>query len=456
MKKLLATLVAMALALTICASTVLAATNSVTYSSNVMTFVTQLNMSSTAITAPEVTFDYEIYDAPSAVFITGDDSFTQIYNGVGASEIVIGSAAFSTSDILAQDNDATNNYFTKDVTVNFSDVTFTATGIYHYQILAQITDVDGITMDSNYFRHVYVYVIEGDSAGDYVISTIIMTETELASTDTYTGEDGVKYAYAAKSTGYTNAYAAGVTTDPETNPTPTPIPTTIPGATPTPVATPEPPTADASPTPIPTAAPSTAPGFDAYQDFVVTFETAGNMADSSKDFTFALTDTDGATVEGIDDGTIFAVSYNNATVYMQYTTNDGFQIGTLTGTEFSADADATAAFLLSNGEGFTILSVVAGMTFEVTATAVDNYDVSYKTYEVEDPDDDWVDGLVFSNAVDEETADDEGISFKGYYAQLIPETGVILQILPFALMVLVAGGFIAIRFVKLGKANDEE
>lgn len=366
----------------------------VTVANSVMTFETVLLMSDTAITAPEVTFEYTIS--------TGD-----IY-GTTATEAITGatpsSATFSTSDALAPD--AIDRTFTVDTTVDFSDVEFTTTGIYHYTLTAAASTVDGIVMDGDETREIYVYVVNGDydSGNDtypLVIENIVMTTNEITST-TVTDEV-LDSTGSTKSSGFVNGYGI----DPDEDPSDSNV--------------------DDS----------------AYEDFTITVNVDGNMADSNKDFTIALTSTD-----GISDGTIFEVTdEDGGTVYIKWNSSK-FVTATYDSENSTWTTGDDLSIALKDNETYTIHSVVATMEFQTTITDEDNYTI----YSAMDKDATSLTGTyaTLENTIEtqETTNINDSNNYVPTYDLTIPETGVILEFLPFALMVLIAGGLVTLRVVK--------
>ncbi len=396
MKKMLATLMSFVFVCSVCSITVLAVENSVTVSNNTMTFKTELLMSETAITAPAVDFTYTIS--------TGDIYGTATVETITAPTIK--TEAFTTSDFVDPTVATTTaQTLSKDVTVDFSNITWTTTGIYHYTITAtDMSSVAGVVMDDQTTREIYVYVVESSTAGTYEISNIIMTTaaiTDIAVTeDTTTTPSTYSLTNATKSTGFLNGYGVDPAKDPDDD------------------------------------------DDDTYENFIVTVNVAGTMADKTKDFTVAITSTSGITT-----GTIFTVTDEDKnTEYIQW---NGTNFVTATYTAGSDGAVGTWAYgtdealsiLLKDGETYTIHSVVNNMVFKTTITDEDNYTI-YSNIDGATNSTDEV--LILTNPIVADGTNDSN-NYTPTYDLTIPDTSVILDILPYVIMVLLAAAFITIR-----------
>lgn len=384
--------------------------NSVAYGSNVMTFDTVLVLSDTAMSAPEVDFKYEI-TAGVAQSFTDDttNQVTAVSAGIDADKITLTTTAFTTNDTIAPS--ATDRTITKKVTVDFSGVVWSAPGIYHYTISATASTVAGVVMDEQTTRDVYVYVTSSDDG--YVIENVILTTEQIAST---TVSDST--ADATKSSGFMNGYGV------------------YPGTDPTPEAD------------------------ETYINFVIDNHVKGNMADKYKDFTVSL-----SVESGVDEGTIFQVNDNGTISYIAY---DGENLVKATYDEDEAkwifESDAIT-FDLKHGESYTIYSVVDGMEFKAVMSDEDNYTVLSMYYDdpYDEDHEDWSEDeqLSYTQMVSIPTSDtptttiettdtslEQGISFQPNYDEIIPETGVIIDFLPYVFMVLLAGGLLILRVFK--------
>lgn len=375
------------------------AVNSVVFEStdDTMTFTTDLLMSDTAITAPDVTFVYTIALGDGGDF----DDNTEIFTGITGATVE--SVTFSPDDALAPG--ATDRTFTDDVEVDFSEVDWTAPGIYHYTITATASTVDGIVMDDDNTREVYVYVVydeEETESDTLIIKNIIMTDDAATTTAVTEGEDGADdfLNEVTKSEGFVNGYGI----DPDEHP-------------------------------------SNTTDTIEYENLIITNTVEGNMADRDKAFTVTLT----ADSDTIDTGTIFEVANTNtgSTEYIRW---DGtYFVTTIYDNGWSTDAGSEAlVFHLKDGESYTIYSVVANMEFTTTMTDEDNYTILSQI----DTDTKSTDEVrVLTNKINADGVDDSNNYFPNYDLT-IPDTGVILELLPFVLIVLFAGALMVIRFTK--------
>ena len=150
---------------------------------------------------PNATFHFTI-SAGQAVEATG--SAPAIYAGIGTP--TVGTAIFAPSDSttegLPTDSGSVTGgkkYAMKEVTVDFSNVSFTAPGIYRYTISEGASSNSGITNDANTTRTLDVYVGYEDHSDtnlkvlDYVLqngtAATPTTEKSDGFTNTYTTND---------------------------------------------------------------------------------------------------------------------------------------------------------------------------------------------------------------------------------------------------------------------------
>lgn len=162
---------------------------------------------------PNVTFNFTIA-AGSYVAASGGEP--EILAGIGTP--TVGSAEFeapnggdtgtTTYDTVQEGDTLTlgsgKKYAAVPVTVDFSDISFTAPGIYRYIITETASSQDGITNDTESTRTLDVYVRYKKTGGDE--SSPVYSETDLEATN-YVLHDGTEHpGTAAKSTGFTNQY----------------------------------------------------------------------------------------------------------------------------------------------------------------------------------------------------------------------------------------------------------
>lgn len=150
---------------------------------------------------PNVTFGFTIA-AGEAVVAT--DSTPAIYKGIGTP--TVGTAIFTSDDskntVAGKPSDVAGSptdgfkYVTKEVTVNFSNVSFSAPGIYRYIITETAPTQDGITIEGHNTRTLDVYVEYAENS-----------DTALAVTHYVLHDDTGNPNTATKSDGFTNTYA---------------------------------------------------------------------------------------------------------------------------------------------------------------------------------------------------------------------------------------------------------
>lgn len=168
-----------------------------------VTFKKILTVTDSAAKVPNVTFDYAIAageEIPATA--TTPEIKTGITNGV-----VIGDAEFTPNMTV------TAGSVSKDVSVDFSDVTFPEPGIYRYVITESLVDADDnpdIVNDTNPTRYMDVYVVNPDAGeSDYKITSVAMLEKAASiqkEGDVYKYVDSEGNAITAKNAGYEATY----------------------------------------------------------------------------------------------------------------------------------------------------------------------------------------------------------------------------------------------------------
>lgn len=160
------------------------------------TFNTYLVMNANA-NVPNVTFSFSI--APgTAVAASGDNP--AIYAGIGTP--IVGSATFTANDKdttpgTPTDSSLSNRkYATKEVTVDFSGISFNAPGIYRYVVTESENTDSGITNDSLNTRTLDVYVEYAENSDRELIVGGYVLHTGIQATPTQE----------QKSSGFTNTY----------------------------------------------------------------------------------------------------------------------------------------------------------------------------------------------------------------------------------------------------------
>lgn len=137
---------------------------------------------------PNVEFEFTITAGDA---VDGSENSLPIYAGIG--NPTVESAVFSTGDTTTQGTPTNSGatgykYAKKEVTVDFSNVTFNSPGIYRYIITEGSSTTSGIINDTTATRTLDVYVESNDTGG-------------LSVAGYFLHEDN------AKSTGFTNEYA---------------------------------------------------------------------------------------------------------------------------------------------------------------------------------------------------------------------------------------------------------
>lgn len=185
-KKLASLMTALLMVLAMVATTVPALAANTPVNGGTTTFDKYLTMSTDA-NVPNVTFNFSV----SAGEATGS-----ILPGIQPQDVVVGSAVFaptdSTTNGLPTDADGATEgqkYATKEVTVDFSKVSFPDPGVYRYIITETPSTASGITNDTNSTRTLDVYVGYRDGS-----------DTDLVIIGYALGNDE------EKSDGFTNTY----------------------------------------------------------------------------------------------------------------------------------------------------------------------------------------------------------------------------------------------------------
>lgn len=154
-----------------------------------VTFTKTLDMSKAqGASVPDVEFAYEI--TPGA-HVNATETSPEILAGITGANIE--NVAFSHTDTVDLKNEVV-----KTATVNFTDVDWTAPGIYRYTIIEKDSGNADVTNDSDTTRTLDVYVVN-DGEGGYKIASQAMIKGTAAPT-------GKEYARDSKSDGFTNSY----------------------------------------------------------------------------------------------------------------------------------------------------------------------------------------------------------------------------------------------------------
>lgn len=369
----------------------------------ILTFNSTMNLSSNAISAPNVTYTYTLSNGDDGYYVydnvnnteaflfpediddfdleadylisdygDSDDEYdiedydvTSIIAGDDADNIAVQTAEFTTGDYANEDH-----YVEETVTFDLSSLSFDDVGLYHYYLTE--TTTDEVTGLQEWFtvRELYI-TVKNDGDDGFVISNIAMY-TRIA-TDWTVNEVDHAFYQSVKNSGFYHAYGIGGTDEFE-------VVDRNDGGTQEEIgwALDE----------LLNKSLSEAGLYG--QDFVVSLTAFGDMASTSKEFTFAtvsanvdegavfeVVDGDGASqyiIQGEDNKFYYATQYKNSDSDTEY----GYS--NLNNDVFTLD--------LSDGQEYTILSVVEGMAFTVTISDSEFAGYSYYYRDYDNPDED--------------------------------------------------------------------
>ncbi len=435
-----------------------------------MTYTTTMYLGADAINAP-IIYLYDQLSAGDAgdyvQTVDGVTTTTPIYQGVTTGTTGINWDK-ETIGFVSTNYDSGVNTLSK--TVSFAGVPFPAAGIYHY-VLTETVDEDltpdAVVVEQDQTRDIYV-TVSNDTDGNFVVTNIIMTMEDITdSTATF-----------QKSTGFIHTYgiAPGIDDDGKEYPD-------ISGAT---------------------------------QDFVITDTAKGTLAVYTKDFSFATVSAEGMSAnvvfkvengydangnaieyiyKNLSENTLYVATYTDS--YSASTDGDAIFAQNYTTNAYLPTEQEAVFYMDSNSDPVIIKNVIEGMTFAVTISDPDNentytfyardYDDDYTSTYNPDNDNTWaewsdlatVGGSVtatntYKEDVDTDYATNEGIDFttvngtevggtdgdpddKGitYDAGGFPSTGVVLDLAPYAIMMVLALGAISLRFVRVARKTEE-
>lgn len=473
LKRLIAGVLSAAMMLSIGSTLAFAAVGNVAYDDDTgMTFDSVMNLSKDAVSAPNVTYTYTLTGLDNVTAYTDNDATS--YNFVNSSTFVP-STTEQTAVFSILDYATSTNTVTKTVTFDFKTVNYTEPGVYVYQIeeAADVT-MDTLYNESNQTRYVYVTVKNDDATGATVsVTNILMTTAGIDSI--IVSDDGKVTTTTEKSDGYTHSYGVEPTVTPDEDEDPE----------------------DEDEDEDDTVEPGEPGGTSTLQGYAISFVTMGDMANANKDFTFTPT-----VATGVADGTIFKVGTNSYVIYSDGSTGnvkvdedvvaEGLYFITLSTTTTGAtyiiitddDTDSGYSeftFTLSDDKEYIIYGVTDGMSFTTTISdaASDGYSFYSRAYEdvvgtewnesdnhtgTADATFNTTEGSAFvavrgaddtlnrdGTDEDDKIDDDDGIK----YTSAFPETGVVLDLLPYVVMVALAGAFIAFRVVKSARKDEE-
>lgn len=163
---------------------------------------------------PNVTFNFSI--APGAAVNASADN-QKIYAGIGTPVIGVagegsvtqGGAVFTPNDTTTSgtptdEDDNTQKYAEKEMTVDFSSISFTAPGIYRYIITEMASTASGITNDTVSTRTLDVYVQYENTAPEEDPPVYSDNKLEVSGYVIYNGTQD--FSEGNKSDGFTNTY----------------------------------------------------------------------------------------------------------------------------------------------------------------------------------------------------------------------------------------------------------
>ncbi|QNM05496.1 DUF7601 domain-containing protein [Qiania dongpingensis] len=138
---------------------------------------------------PDITFEWEIVPGNG---VAAADSNPEILAGVG--QPVVSAVTYSHTDSVSD--------LIRTASVDFSNVTFPAPGIYRYMITEKASQNADVTNDDNAVRYLDIYVENGTEANTYVIRhSVLLTEAAIPGLDGKYGDGR-----SGKSSGYENSY----------------------------------------------------------------------------------------------------------------------------------------------------------------------------------------------------------------------------------------------------------
>ena len=176
--------------------------------------------------------------------------------------------------------------------------------------------------------------------------------------------------------------------------------------------------------------------------FTVSNAVAGNMADRNLDFNFTLSGAD------IDANTIFDATIAGVGIKIKWN-----------GSAFVNLDDSALIVAFANAESIVIKNVFNSMSFTVTATDDNTNYWVYSSNNTTAP-------TVPASPTDPTNTQvtqtkvmgsaNDGVSFVHYYESIIPETGVLLDFLPYILIILVAGFILYRRMTEESRENAKK
>lgn len=193
-----------------------AANTNVAPTSNLTTTFDKYLVMDANANVPNVTFNFTIAAGQSVDASTGNQ---KIYAGIGTPVIGVesegavteGGAVFTPDDTTTSGtptdaDDNTQKYAEKEMTVDFSSISFTAPGIYRYIITETASTASGITNDAVSTRTLDVYVQYKNTAESGQDPVYSNTELEVSHYVLHEGLEDPAAQGEEKSDGFTNTY----------------------------------------------------------------------------------------------------------------------------------------------------------------------------------------------------------------------------------------------------------
>ncbi len=456
-----------------------------------ISFTSTMYLSDDAITEPNVTYTYK-FDGGSEV-VDKETGVTLIYAGAFTNSTAslwdqdyanydlltdkekVRTVEFSTSNLVAN---GTASY-----TVDFTDILlylldFTdmgddkdavssyEAGVYHYVITEECSD-DSLAGLINGATTLHLYLTfenPTDGTNAIEVTKVTLTETELTY-DVISGSDYTDNEDAYKVDGFVHSYGiAGTVEDDD-----------------------EDGDGEDEGEDEDEEDPVVTPGTDssASQYFIVTESTRGTLINANREFDFftlgvAETVDTGSTASQA--GAVYKVVDETDTIinYLIIASDGTLQVATVTyesdGTTIKsfAASGSEPTYQMKDGDSYTVLGVVEGMTFTVTASGgeSDSYAHYYRDYDSESGtdwtavtdeaanttytvDDDYTTSggfefVTIKGETDNE-GDDNGLNWQAAFI----DTGVVLDLAPYAIMMVLALGAISFRFVRVARKTEE-
>ena len=390
--KILAIVIALALALSIAAISAFAVEYTAVNGGQT-SFNKEFVVPATA-NVPDVDFEFTIN--PGTAVPLGPDNEVEILAGPVVTDDTtgeitaptIGKAEFDgNSSTTADANDSTKKIAVDGVTVDLTGITFTQPGVYRYVITEQPNEYNGIKDDENAVRYLDLFVFPDEQNPSVLKVTPSMRTVDQNSNfkKTYNETTGLwEYTYEEDITDKSDGYKNELET----------------------------------------------------VDLELSKKITGNQADMTKKFkyTLVLEDVNPGTYKVEVTGTNVVVTDATSEDYsnVQADAETGAYTITINETTVDTEGKYTCYFYLTNGEKVTVKDLNKGYAYTVSEAAEDY--VSTQGIDNEGTENDYLDDLTNSNVIAPLTK----VGFTNTRTGVIP-TGVIITVAPFAIGILVFG-----------------